>query len=227
MASSNYQIEEIFEGVFKINGFLATKNFVRATRVYDEKIFLINSVEYREWNFFKSKLAAAIKKGLKNFPFKSNSQVLYLGASSGTTVSHISDICYRGTIIAVEFSQRPMRQLLNLAKIRPNIIPIFADANQPNTYFESNEEFQADIIYQDVAQPNQDEILIKNAQLYLKKGSHAFLCIKSQSIDVVLKPIEVYKKVIQNLEKNGFKTIQKIELEPYDKDHLFWHGIYL
>ncbi|MEM3362029.1 MAG: fibrillarin-like rRNA/tRNA 2'-O-methyltransferase [Candidatus Anstonellaceae archaeon] len=221
------KVEEIFEGVFKIDNFLATKNLVKGTRVYNEKLFSINGIEYREWNFFKSKLAAAIKKGLKNFPFKKNSEVLYLGASTGTTISHISDILTEGIVVGIEFAQRPMRELLNLAKLRENIIPIFADANHPETYFEKQEEFRADIIYQDVAQPNQDEILIKNSKFYLKRGGDAFLCIKSQSIDVVLKPAEVYKKVIENLEKNGFKTIQKIELEPYDKDHLFWHGKYL
>jgi len=218
------QLKELFEGVYLIDGKLATKNLVKSKKVYNERLFQIDGVEYREWDIYKSKLAAAIKKGLKSFPFNKDSIVLYLGASSGTTVSHLSDIILNGKIFAVEFAQRPMRDLLELCKLRENIFPIFEDANHPEKYY-LDIKSKVDIIYQDVAQPNQAEILLKNSNYFLEKNGQVFLCIKSQSIDVLQSPQKIYNQTISFLELNGFKTIQKINLEPYDKDHLFWHGI--
>ena len=49
-------------------------------------------VEYRVWNPFRSKLAAAILGGVENIHIKPGAKVLYLGAASGTTVSHVADI---------------------------------------------------------------------------------------------------------------------------------------
>jgi fibrillarin-like pre-rRNA processing protein len=216
--------KEIFPGVYQIENFLATINLTKGKRVYKERLFNINGIEYREWNCYNSKLAAAIKKGLKTFPFKPDSIVLYLGASTGTTVSHISDILVDGLIFAVEFAQRPMRELLFLSQERKNIIPIFADASKPELYMSDIDNLKINILYQDVAQPNQAEILLKNSNLFLTKNSDIFLCIKSQSIDVLKSPKEVYNKVIEELEKNGLKTIQTIDLEPFDRDHLFWYG---
>ena len=48
--------------------------------------------EYRAWNPFRSKLAAAIVGGIEHIHMKPGSKVLYLGAASGTTVSHVSDL---------------------------------------------------------------------------------------------------------------------------------------
>ena len=44
------------------------------------------------WNPFRSKLAAAILGGIDKIHMMPGSKVLYLGAASGTTVSHVSDI---------------------------------------------------------------------------------------------------------------------------------------
>lgn len=49
-------------------------------------------IEYRVWNAFRSKLAACIVNGVNNIYMKPGAKVLYLGAASGTTVSHVSDI---------------------------------------------------------------------------------------------------------------------------------------
>ncbi len=102
--------------------------------VYGEKIRNYSGKYLREWNPKRSKLAAAIIKGLKEIPLNKNTNVLYLGASTGTTVSHISDICYNGRIFAVEFAYDPFVKLYNLAKIRSNIFPILDDANMPEKY---------------------------------------------------------------------------------------------
>ena len=110
------------------------------------------------------------------------SKVLYLGASTGTTISHLSDILGEsGEIYAVEIAAQCMKSLIALSDRRRNIIPIHADARQPQEYAEVGE---VDTIYMDVAQPDQDDILIKNAKMFLKKGGIAMIAIKSQSIDV-------------------------------------------
>lgn len=210
-------MNEKFFGVWEHNGQLLTKNLDKGKKVYNEKFVEIKGTEYRIWNPYRSKLAAAIKKGLKTFPFEKNTKVLYLGASTGTTISHLSDIITEGEIYAVEIAAQMMKHLLEISTNRENIIPIHADARMPEEYKEIGE---VDVIYQDVAQPDQDDILIKNAKMFLKKGGIAMLCIKSQSIDVTIKPKEVFDKVIKKLEQH-FEILQQIKLEPFDKDHLF------
>jgi len=210
-------ITKIREGLYGIGGGIATKNLVPRVKVYNERIVKQGEVEYRIWNPFRSKLAAALKNGLKTFPFTENTKVLYLGASTGTTVSHLSDIIVNGEIYAVEISHQAMRSLLRVAEQRENIIPIHGDARKPQEYEEVG---KVDVIYQDVAQPDQDEILIANARMFLKKDGIAMIAIKSQSIDVTLKPKEVFDRVIKKLEQH-FEVLEKIKLEPFDKDHLF------
>ena len=70
---------------------------VTGESVYGEKKVSIDGdggekIEYRVWNPFRSKLAAAILGGIDNIHMRPGSKVLYLGAASGTTVSHVSDI---------------------------------------------------------------------------------------------------------------------------------------
>jgi len=206
------------EGVYDLKGAIATKSFAPGTKVYNEKIVKSREGELRIWNPHRSKLSAAIKKGLKTFPFRQGSIILYLGASTGTTVSHVSDIVGKsGEIYAVEIAPQCMKNLLKVADERENIIPIHADARKPRDYEDVG---KVGIIYQDVAQPDQDEILIKNAEMFLKKGGIAMIAIKSQSIDVIAEPKKVFEKVLEKLEKY-FEVLEKIKLEPYDKDHLF------
>lgn len=207
-----------FPGVYNLNGSFATINAVPGVRVYTEKLIRKDGKEYRIWDPFRSKLCGAMKKGIKIFPFANGSKILYLGASTGTTISHISDIVGRdGEIYAVEIAVQCMKSLLKLCERRENIIPIHGDAKQPQEYEEVGE---VDAIYQDVAQPDQDDILIKNAEMFLKKGGIAMICIKSQSIDVTKKPQEIFDMVNAKLETK-FEILEKVKLEPFDKDHMF------
>ncbi len=210
-------MKEIFENVFFKEGRIYTKNLTPGISVYGEKLVVEDGIEYREWNPFRSKLGGAIKKGLSEMPLKRGSDVLYLGASTGTTVSHVSDIVEKGSVYGVEISQKMMQKLLELAELRENIIPILADARKPHEYEEIG---KVDVIYQDVAQPDQDRILMINANMFLKKGGYAMLCIKSQSIDVTKKPKDVFEEVKRNL-SSLFEVVQSINLEPYDKEHEF------
>lgn len=219
-------IEEVFPSVYLVDHMLSTKSFAPGTRAYGERLLNVEETEYRQWDLYKSKLAGAIHKGLNELPIEPGSLVLYLGAASGTTVSHISDIVGEGGgIFAVEFAQRSMRDLFKLCENRKNILPIFADANKPELYKEEIGDEKVDVLYQDVSQPNQAEILIKNANAYLKEGGHALFCIKSQSIDVTQDPKKTFRIEVEKLEAKGFETIQTILLDPYDRDHMFWHGV--
>jgi len=197
---------------------LATQNLVPGNQVYNEKLVQSGGVEYRIWNPFRSKLAAAIMNDLKNFPFNQKSDVLYLGVSTGTTISHISDIVNQGgTIFGIEHSSRVARDFLDrVASHRKNIVPIIQDARRPEEFFSVYKK--VDIVYVDIAQPDQTNIAFENCRLYLKSGGYLFLVIKTRSIDVVKDPKMVIKDEIKKLE-TLFEIKQTIDLHPYDKDH--------
>lgn len=132
-------------GVFVARGkedLLVTKNLTPGESVYGEKRISVgastapkdgeteapSSTEYRVWNPFRSKLAAGILGGVDNIYMGPGSKVLYLGAASGTSVSHVADIVGpEGTVFAVEFSHRSGRDLINMATHRTNVIPIVED----------------------------------------------------------------------------------------------------
>ena len=197
---------------------LATQNLVPGNQVYNEKLVQHKGSEYRIWNPFRSKLAAAIMNDLKNFPFNQKSDVLYLGVSTGTTISHISDIVNQGgTIFGIEHASRVARDFLDrVASHRKNIVPIIQDARRPEEFFSVYKK--VDIVYVDIAQPDQTNIAIENCRLYLKSGGHLFLVIKTRSIDVTKDPKGIIKNEIKKLE-SLFKIEQTIDLYPYDKDH--------
>jgi fibrillarin-like pre-rRNA processing protein len=209
--------KELFDGVYSIEGKLATLNKAIGTKVYNEELVSIENKEYRLWNPYRSKLAAAILKGLKNFQIKKDSKILYIGAATGTTSSHVSDIAYDGKVFCIELSERNMRELLNVCEKRENMFPILADANNIEEYSDSVGE--CDIIYQDVSARNQSEILNKNS-IMLKKNGYAYFIIKSQSIDISKDPKTVFQEELANLSKN-FKIHEKIDLEPFDSMHMF------
>ncbi|HDD66453.1 MAG TPA: fibrillarin-like rRNA/tRNA 2'-O-methyltransferase, partial [Nitrososphaeria archaeon] len=169
---------------------------------------------------YRSKLAAAIMKNLKNMYIKPGCRVLYLGTATGTTSSHVSDIIgEKGVLYGVEFAARVMIQFKqNVSDKRPNIIPIFADARKPGTY--SSIVGEVDVIYCDVAQPEQAKLFSDNARLMLKSGGHGFLAVKARSIDSVQEPEVVYRREVEILEKNGLKPVEVLSLEPYERDHV-------
>jgi fibrillarin-like pre-rRNA processing protein len=197
---------------------LATENMVPGNQVYNEKLIIKKGVEYRLWDPFRSKLAASIMNELDYFPFENKSKVLYLGASTGTTVSHISDIVGpSGIVFGVEHASRVARDFLDrVATHRSNIIPILQDARKPKEYF--SVFGKVDIVYVDIAQPDQTQIAIDNCDMYLKKEGFFFLVIKTRSIDVTKAPSRIVDEEIEKL-RDKFEVLQSIDLHPYDKDH--------
>ena len=205
---------------------LATLNFAPGTKVYGEHILMIEGEEYRIWDPFRSKLAAALLNGLNNLPIIEGSQVLYLGTSTGTTVSHISDIISeKGIIFSVENAPRVAREFIErVALKRRNVIPIIEDARKPNLYVALFTK--VDIVYCDIAQPDQTEIAIINCKRHLKKGGNILLIVKSRSIDASIDPESIFQRETSKVEGEGFTIKQIIRLAPFDRDHAIINAVF-
>jgi fibrillarin-like pre-rRNA processing protein len=208
------------EGIFELQKgkrrYLYTKSLTPGKKAYDEKTQKTAEGEFREFDPKRSKLAAAISKGIAKTGIKKGSVVLYLGAASGTTVSHVSDIVGKeGFIFAVEFSPLVLRELVYLSEDRKNIAPILADAAKPQDY----KEFvtRADILFQDIAQHRQLEIFLKNL-MFLDDDGYGILCIKARSIDISKKPRQIFQEIKKDLSKE-VEIIDFRTLDPFEKDH--------
>ncbi|EDW31783.1 GL10774 [Drosophila persimilis] len=220
------------EGVFIARGkedALVTRNFVPGSEVYGEKRISVETggekIEYRVWNPFRSKLAAAILGGVEKIHMPPGSKVLYLGAASGTTVSHVSDVVGpEGLVYAVEFSHRSGRDLINVAKKRTNIIPIIEDARHPHKY--RMLVGMVDTIFADVAQPDQGRIVALNAQHFLKNGGHFVISIKASCIDSTAQPEAVFAAEVKKMQADKLKPQEQLTLEPYERDHAVVVGVY-
>ncbi|MFQ5838807.1 MAG: fibrillarin-like rRNA/tRNA 2'-O-methyltransferase, partial [Thermoplasmata archaeon] len=107
-----------YRGVYTDGRTLYTENLVPGTSVYGERLVRKGSLEFRAWNPRRSKLAALLLKGFPQYPFEEDSTVLYLGAATGTTASHISDLVPRGVVYCVEVSPKTFQKLLILSEQR-------------------------------------------------------------------------------------------------------------
>ncbi|KAM9695375.1 RNA 2'-O-methyltransferase FBLL1 isoform 2-T2 [Trichechus inunguis] len=221
-----------FGGVFIYRGAedaLVTLNMVPGQSVYGERRVTVTEggvkLEYRTWNPFRSKLAAAILGGVDQIHIKPKSKVLYLGAASGTTVSHVSDIIGPdGLVYAVEFSHRAGRDLVNVAKKRTNIIPVLEDARHPLKY--RMLIGMVDVIFADVAQPDQSRILALNAHTFLRNGGHFLISIKANCIDSTASAEAVFASEVRKLQQENLKPQEQLTLEPYERDHAVVVGVY-
>ncbi|XP_071450193.1 rRNA 2'-O-methyltransferase fibrillarin [Hetaerina americana] len=219
-------------GVFIARGkedALVTLNMVVGESVYGEKRITVENdsekVEYRVWNPFRSKLAAAILGGVDQIHMPPGSKVLYLGAASGTTVSHVSDIVGpEGLVYAVEFSHRSGRDLINMAKKRTNVIPIIEDARHPHKY--RMLVGMVDTVFADVAQPDQARIVSLNSQYFLKNGGHFVISIKANCIDSTAQPEAVFAGELKKLQADKLKPKEQLTLEPYERDHAVVVGVF-
>ncbi len=196
---------------------LYTKSLLPGKKHFDERIVKKEGSEFREFDPLRSKLAAAIMKGCPNTGIRKGDVVLYLGVSHGYTASFISDIIGpEGLLFGIDPAPRVMRDFVFLAEERPNLIPVLADANHPEEY--ASRVCTADIVYQDVAQRNQEDIFVRNCTLFLKPGGYGLLAVKARSVDITKKPKQIFEEVRRSLEKK-FTVIDYRLLEPYEKDH--------
>lgn len=208
--------------VFTDGTTLYTENLVPGQSVYGEKLVPHIGIEYRAWNPKRSKLGAFILKGCKTFPFEEKSTILYLGAATGTTSSHLSDIVRDGMVYCVEISPLPFRKLVSLCETRHNMTPLLADANNPEGY----EQLvgKVDVLYQDIAQRNQVDIFLKNLR-FLEEHGVAYLMVKARSIDVSMDPKDVYSSAKERLQEEGLNVVESSDLAPYEKDHMAIVGV--
>jgi fibrillarin-like pre-rRNA processing protein len=211
-------MRQVFPGVWMRGKQILVETPIRGDKSFTRILVKSGRREFREWNPYRSKPAAAIARGLRVFPLRKSMKILYLGISFGTTSSFFSDMVGRdGVIYGVDISERCMRELNQVAEKRKNIVPILADARKPQDYSWIE---PVDMVYQDVATNDQSEIIIRNAERFLKDGGYAMIAIKARSIDVTKKPEIIYRQETEKLRKR-FKVLDKVELDPYEKDHLF------
>lgn len=216
---------------------LVTKNLTPGESVYGEKRIAVESsspaltngdntsmpvatkTEYRVWNPFRSKLAAGILGGLDDIFIRPGVKVLYLGAASGTSVSHVADIVGpTGTVYAVEFSHRSGRDLINMATHRTNVIPIIEDARHPLRY--RMLVGMVDVVFADVAQPDQARIVGLNSHLYLKVGGGVVVSVKANCIDSTAAPEAVFAREVGKMREERIKPIEQLTLEPFERGTL-------
>lgn len=230
MTDDSSEVKRIFDGVYQVpdprnpnKKILATRNLNPGRSIYGEALvkrkFEGESQEFRSWDPFRSKLSASILNRLEHFPFGQGTYCLYLGASTGTTVSHLSDIVESsGKIFAVEVSARVARELLeNVSKYRKNIVPIVEDAKHPEKY--PAIYGTVTVVYSDVAQPEQTDIAVQNCNMFLESQGLLFMVVKASSIDALKSKKEVFQDQVRILEKSNFTVLEQIDLEPYDKNH--------
>nr|XP_045011936.1 rRNA 2'-O-methyltransferase fibrillarin-like [Jaculus jaculus] len=175
------------EGVFIRHGkenALVIKNRVPGKSVYGEKRVSIaeghDKIENRAWNPFRSQLATVILGSVDQIYIKPEAKVLYFGAATGTTVSHISDIVGQDSLVyAVEFSHHSGHDLINLAKKRTSIIPVTEDARHPHKYCMLIAT--VDMIFADTARPDQAQTVAANAHTFLRNKGHFVISIKANS----------------------------------------------
>ncbi len=229
--SDDNSIVRVFDSVYQIpdprnpsKKILATRNLTPGRAIYGESLvrrkYDGDLVEFRSWDPFRSKLSSSILKGLKTFPFAEGTHCLYLGASTGTTVSHLSDIVGNsGRLFGVEIAARVAREFLeNVVKYRKNVVPIVEDANHPERYPAIYGDIS--VVYCDVAQPDQTDIAVQNCNMFLESSGFLFLVVKASSINALKPKEEVFRDQVDILGRSRYETLEQIDLEPYDKNHL-------
>lgn len=203
-------------GIFQREGLIYTESADPTKSVYGENLIEWNGKEYRRWVGKRSKVGAAIQNGM-DIELRPDLNVLYLGAASGTTVSHFSDILTDGVIVGVEYSDTVIKGLVNLAESRDNIAPVLGNARNPEEYEEYLDEY--DYIFQDISQRDQAEIFLKNCEKYLKEGGTGLLAIKARSISDSRPEDEIFDEVKEKI-SGRFDIVDEVKLDPYEKEHL-------
>lgn len=203
------------EGVYEDRGRLYTGSACPGRRVYGERLVRSNGREFREWDPRRSKLSAYITVGGRELPFRKESTVLYLGASSGTTPSHVADIVRDGRVVCVEFAPRMFRELVRNSEGRSMMMPVLGDATKPDEYSMFAEN--VDIVYQDVAQKKQADIVCDNMDAF--GAEWGMVAVKARSEDVTAPPERIFEETERRIRERGYRIVDARSIEPYEKDH--------
>jgi len=219
-------------GVRREGRSLWTRNANRGVSIRGERRKRDGRVEWRQWRPSKSKVAAALVRTKGNpsdlLP-QTGSTCLYLGASAGSTVSHIHDhVCgsgnhHGGQVVAVEISPRMMRELVPLADSRPGIVPVLGDAREPATvapYLRS----KADWIHQDLSISDQAENFVKMAESFLSEGGTALLSLKAASERASEEgDIGKFSHAEEVIRDSKLELVERMDLKGLEEQHAVFH----
>ena len=211
---------------------LWTRNAVRGVSVRGERRKTDARIEWRFWEPSRSKVAAALLR-TANDPSQllpeTGATCLYLGASFGSTVSYIHDqVCgagnhHGGQVVAVEIAPRAMRDLSELASIRPGLVPVLGDARQPQTvapYIRS----KADWMHQDLSIADQAETFVRMAGAFLSPGGNGLLSLKAASERSSDGDDDSrFAKAARILRESNLDVIERIDLKGLEEQHLVFH----
>ena len=180
---------KIVWGVRREGRNLWTRNAVKGISVRGERRKRDGRIEWRRWDPTRSKVAAAIlrtREEPSSLLPTPGSTCLYLGASSGGTVSHIHDfVCgaenhHGGQLVAVEISPRMVRDLVKLSDRRPGLVPVLGDARKPEQ-IAAFIRGKANWIHQDLSIADQAETFVRIATSFLAPGGIGLLSLKAAS----------------------------------------------
>lgn len=213
------QLKEKFPGIFLIDDKVFVKNYIQGYNPFGDKTVKIKNQEYIEWDPQRSKLSAAIVKGIKTVPIKEGDKILYLGLAHSYTASKLSSVIGKnGIIYGVEFSERCFQETIPISEKISNIVPILADARLPQQYDWIE---KCDVVYCDIAQQDQTAVAIRNCKIFLKENGFLLLAIKARSIDVTKPPKKICEQEIEKLNQSGFEIVDWKMLDPLERDHGF------
>uniref|UniRef100_H3B3Q4 rRNA 2'-O-methyltransferase fibrillarin n=1 Tax=Latimeria chalumnae TaxID=7897 RepID=H3B3Q4_LATCH len=220
------------EGVFICRGkedALVTKNMVPGESVYGEKRMAVEALgkgfdKNLKLRGEKNKLGGSIFLLLERIFFFLKKILFGLVCRLVFLLLMRDVILQEGLVYAVEFSHRSGRDLINVAKKRTNIIPIIEDARHPHKY--RMLVGMVDVVFADVAQPDQTRIVALNSHNFLRNGGHFVISIKANCIDSTAAPEAVFAAEVKKMQQENMKPQEQLTLEPYERDHAVVVGIY-
>ena len=197
---------------------LATLSNVSTNQDYKENLVEMNGKYYSIWNPHMSKIAAAIINGMEIFPILKKTKILYVDPNAEKTVKHISNIVgNNGKIFVVRDVMKNSKNLLEqIVKNRSNIFAIVPD--KTNTGRLTGMTEMMDVIYIDIAEHNQTEIIIQNCKNHLKIGGFLMLIVPTKNIDFANNPSKKNQEERKKLQ-TSFDIIQEINLTDFFKEY--------
>jgi fibrillarin-like pre-rRNA processing protein len=191
--------------------------------VYGERWTEVAERHYRSFEPGRSKLAAAVVRGWTGDLPAPGERWLYLGAATGTTASHVADLVGPdGRVYAVERSIRPFARLLALSERWPSLRPILGDARDPLAY--SSLVPPVDGVYADIAQADQLDIVLKNAELLLTgDGGRLLIALKTASMGRHLSAAG-HRESAERTLADTTTLYASVPLEPFHKGHFLVGG---
>ncbi len=213
---------------------LWSRNAVKGVSVRGERLKRDGRKEWRQWSPRSSKLAAGLLRSqsgelLASMLPESGVSTLYLGAGHGTTISHLHDhLCASknhlgGSIVAVDISPRCVRDLIRLARSRPGLLPVLADARKATsiTPFLNG---RVTWLFQDVSQAGQVEMFITAATTFLAAGGCGLLSLKAASERITEGGHRAtFDNAEESLTESGLILRQRLNLTGWEDNHVLFH----